>query len=147
LLARGRGGVILTGSIEGEAPFLYSAAYAGSKAFLHNFGLSLYGELKPAGVDLLVLAPGATATDALTRQGLTLQDVPGVMAPEEVSRQALAALGRKPMHIAGASNRMMVFLFRLLPRPWVIAITAKGTRDFMKKRRLQPGPSPKSTGG
>ena len=36
MLSRKQGGIIVTGSIEGEAPFPYSAGYAASKAFLHG---------------------------------------------------------------------------------------------------------------
>jgi short-subunit dehydrogenase len=133
LKARGHGGVILTGSIEGEIPFPYSSTYPATKAFLHSLGQSLYGELKPAGVDVLVLAPGATATAALTRQGMNPAEMSNVMTPAEVSRQALEQLGRKPFFIAGRSNRIMIGLFRLLPRSWVIAIACKGARSMMEK--------------
>lgn len=133
LRARGRGGIVLTGSIEGEIPFPYSSAYPATKAFIHSLGQCLYGELAPAGVDVLVLAPGATATAALTRQGLDADEMSNVMTPMDVSGQALRQLGRRPLHVAGRSNRILVGLLRLMPRAWAIAIAAKGTLSMMRK--------------
>jgi uncharacterized protein len=124
LLKRGRGGVILTGSIEGEAPFPWSSAYAATKAFIHNLGLSLSGELVGTGVDLLVLEPGATDTEALVLQGFAKGTLPGLMAPEEVAKQALAQLGRAPLHIPGKDNRKFVSAMRRMPKPRLIEFNA-----------------------
>ena len=48
---------------------------------------------------------------------------------------ALEQLGRKPLFIAGRSNRIMIGLFRLLPRSKVIDLVAKGTRSMMEKNQ------------
>jgi len=93
LIRRGRWGIIFTGSVEGEVPLAYSSVYPATKAYLYSLGQCLYGELKSAGVDVLVLVPGATATDALTRQGLKPADLPNVMDPADVSALALEELG------------------------------------------------------
>jgi short-subunit dehydrogenase len=135
LKARGRGGVILTGSMEGEAAYPWSAAYAATKAFVHGLGLSLHGELKGTGVDLLVLAPGTTDTEALTSQGFDPKKLSGMMTPAEVTRQALEALGHKPLHVPGAANRFGVCLLRLLPRSWAIAAAGKGMASVIEKSR------------
>lgn len=135
LKARGCGGIILVGSVEGEIPMPYSSSYPATKAFLHSLGQCLHGELKPAGVDVLVLAPGATATDALTRQGMDPAGMSNVMMPAAVSGLALQQLGHKPFAVAGTSNRIMVGLMRLLPRSWVIAMTTKGMRSFRARNK------------
>lgn len=44
LRARPSAGLIFTGSVEGEAPYPWSAAYAATKAFVHSLGMGLYGE-------------------------------------------------------------------------------------------------------
>ena len=133
LCARGRGGVILTGSQEGESPCPWSAAYAATKAFVHNFGLSLHGDLKGTGVDLLVLAPGATDTEAGPLQGFDMSKLPGLMTPQDVAAQALAALGSRPLFIPGWRNRLMIGLFRLLPRRWSIALSGTGMAKALKE--------------
>ena len=124
LIRRGRGGVILTGSQEGEAPFPWSAAYGATKAFVHSLGLALYGELAGTGVELLVLAPGATDTEAPIKQGFRREALPPLMAPAEVARQALQQLGRTPFHVPGLENRKFVTLLRRMPREKVIAFNA-----------------------
>ena len=58
MLARAGAGIILTGSVEGEAPFPWSSAYAATKAFVHSFGMSLHGELAGSGVDVLGAGTG-----------------------------------------------------------------------------------------
>ena len=46
---------------------------------------------------------------------------------------ALEQLGRKPLFIAGLSNRILVGLFRLLPRRKVIDMAGKGALSMMRK--------------
>jgi short-subunit dehydrogenase len=124
LLARAHAGVILTGSQEGEAPFPWSAAYGATKAFVHSLGLALYGELAGTGVDLLVLAPGATDTEAPIKQGFAREALPPLMPPANVARQALQQLGRTPFFVPGIQNRKFVTLLKRMPREKVIAFNA-----------------------
>jgi short-subunit dehydrogenase len=124
LLLRGRGGVILTGSVEGEAPFPWSSAYAATKAFVQSLGLGIAGELAGTGVDVLVLEPGATDTEALKLQGFAAETMPGLMKPADVARQALAQLGRVPIFVPGAGNRKMVSMLRRMKKEKLIEANA-----------------------
>lgn len=125
LQARPSAGIIFTGSQEGEAPFPWSAAYAATKAFVHSLGLALHGELAGTGVDVLVLAPGATDTEAPVLQGFKREALPGLMPPVEVARQALRQLGRTAFHVPGVENRKFVTLLRRMPREKLIAFNAQ----------------------
>ncbi len=88
LIRRGRGGLLMTGSIEGFHGFPHSTVYAASKAFLLSLGEGLWGELRGCGVDVLVLLPGATDTEVLAKSGVDREDmVTGVMDPAEVARK------------------------------------------------------------
>ncbi len=133
LRRRNASGVILIGSQEGETAFPWSAAYAATKAFIHSLGQSLHGELQGTTVDVMVLAPGATDTEALSLQGFDARQMPGVMAPAEVARQALDRLGHTPLHIPGAMNRLFMRLFRLLPRRWAIAMAGKAMAAALRR--------------
>jgi short-subunit dehydrogenase len=129
LLARGRGGLLLTGSIEGFMGFPWSSAYAASKAFVRVLGEGLWGELEARGVDVLVLMPGATDTDAPTLQGIDKQRIPGrLMPPAEVAGQALARLGGAPIFVPGWLNRWMMRSLMLLPRRFALRQAGKGIR-------------------
>lgn len=134
LRARTTGGIILTGSQEGESPFPWSSAYAATKAFVHSLGLSLYGELNgTTGVDILVLSPGSTDTDAPISQGFNRDDLTGLMSPVEVARQALENLGKKPLHIPAWYNKLMVATMRALPRRWAIALAGKSMATVLAR--------------
>ena len=142
-LARRRAaGIILTGSQEGEAPFPWSSAYAATKAFVHSLGQGLYGECRGTGIDVLVLAPGATDTEALRLQGFDPQALSGLMSPAEVARQALDRLGRGPLHVPGRMNRVFVTLLRRLPRRWAIALAGQAMATALGQAG-HPVPGPK----
>mgnify|MGYP003108934086 CR=1 FL=1 len=116
LLQRGRGGIILTSSVEGFMGIPFSAAYAASKAFNNSLGESLWGELQPLGVDVLALCPGSTDTEAHALQGIDPATLEGMMAPREVAELALENLGNGPVYIAGEQNQAMFDALLGMPR-------------------------------
>jgi len=65
--SRGRGRILLTGSIAGFMPGTYQAVYNGTKAFVDSFAFALRAELKDSGVTVTCLMPGATETDFFER--------------------------------------------------------------------------------
>lgn len=135
-------GIILTGSQEGETPFPWSSAYAATKAFVHSLGQGLYGECRGTGIDVLVLAPGATDTEALRLQGFDPQALSGLMRPADVAWQALGRLGRGPLHVPGRMNRVFVTLLRRLPRRWAIALAGQAMATALRQAG-HPVPGPK----
>src|SRR5439155_1680994 len=139
LIARGRGGLLLTGSIEGFIGFPWSAAYAATKAFVMTLGEALWGELRAHGVDVMVLTPGATDTDAPTLQGIDKHQLAGLMPPSEVVRQALARLGGPPVFVPGWLNRVMVRFLTSVPRRLGVLVAGKGMRDAIRRsgRRVE----------
>ena len=62
MMPRKRGGVLLVSSMIGHMPNPYFSNYAGTKAFVLNFGTSLNGEMKKYNIDVTVLSPGPTNT-------------------------------------------------------------------------------------
>ena len=116
LRARGRGGIILTSSVEALLGFPYSGAYAATKAFINSLAESLWGELQAAGTDVLALCPGSTDTEALDLQGIDRSTLQDMMSPREVAAEALAALPDGPLHIAGDSNRQTFNGIAAMPR-------------------------------
>lgn len=133
LIERGRGGIILTGSMEGYMGFPLSAAYSATKGFVHFLGEALWQELKPHGVDVLTLAPGSTDTEALTKQGFNKDEMSGVMSPDRVARETLQHLGRKRLYMPGPGNRFLIWLMTTLPRKWGLAIAEAGMKSAMKR--------------
>jgi short-subunit dehydrogenase len=130
-----RGGFIFTGSMEGDAIFPWSAAYAASKAFLHSLVMALWLEVKGSGVDILLLAPGSTDTNAPINQGISRDQLVGIMSPAEVARQALDHLGKQPHFTPGWHNRLFVGLLRLLPKRLAISMAGYGMKRAIEKSR------------
>lgn len=130
-----RGGFIITGSMEGEAAFPWSSAYAATKAFVHSLGNGLWEEYRDKQVDVLVLAPGSTDTHAPVSQGISRDQLVGIMSPAVVAQQALDNLGRRPIWMPGLHNRMFIGLLRILPRRWAIRMAGFGMKQAIEKSR------------
>ena len=64
---RGKGRILITGSIAGFMPGAFQAIYNGTKAFMDSFSFALRNELKDSGVTVTCLMPGATDTEFFAR--------------------------------------------------------------------------------
>lgn len=102
---RGRGGVVLVGSMAGAHGSYAQSIYTGVKAFGRLFAESLWLELRDFGVDVLELVLGVTRTPAMERAGLNF-DVPGLRVglPAGVAAEGLAHLTDGPVWIAGGNG-------------------------------------------
>lgn len=102
---RGRGGILLVGSLAGYVGTSTEAIYGGVKAFGRIFAEGLWAELREHGVDVLELVLGVTRTPAMERAGLNF-DVPGmhVSDPGTVAREGLAALPHGPVHVISGNE-------------------------------------------
>ena len=99
MLSRGRGGIILIGSMAGNAGGASTVLYGAGKAFAQNFAEGLWSEVKPKGIDVLYVVVGAV--DTPKRQSLNIADSPDqiVADPVDVAREALAALPDGPVWV------------------------------------------------
>ena len=127
MVERGRGGIILMSSLAGAQGSPNIAAYAATKAFNTVLAEGLWSELKPRGVDVLACVAGAILTPGYS-QAESAKPAPGTLKPEDVAEQALRALGKGPVVIPGAVNKLGRFvLTRLLSRRAAIALMSKNT--------------------
>lgn len=126
MAARGRGGLVLMSSLTAFQGSPFISTYGATKAFNLNFAEGLWFELKGQGVDVLACAAGATRTPNLLRA--SPQGEPGMIEPEQVVEEALAALGKGPMMVPGAFNRLATFFMRrVLPRRMAVEILGNRT--------------------
>jgi short-subunit dehydrogenase len=65
--ARGRGRILITGSIAGFIPGAFQAVYNGTKSFIDSFSFALRAEMQGTGVTVTCLMPGATETEFFER--------------------------------------------------------------------------------
>ena len=106
--SKGRGAIVIVSSTAGLQSIPYLSVYAAQKAFLMSLGEGIHHELKPHGVEVLVLCPGPTDTDGFKQSNLTalpmvVSDVPSVI------RQTLQSVGHRSYLIPGWLNRLNVF--------------------------------------
>lgn len=113
LAARGKGGIVLFGSIVGWQGVPGQANYAASKAFVQSLAEGLHDDLAPHGVDVLAVAPGPVASGFGARAGLNMS---GATPPEVVAAAALKALGHRRTVVPGARGKFLTAALALLPR-------------------------------
>ena len=142
LVQRGRGGFLITGSIEGFVGFPHSATYSASKGFVRAFAEALWGEYRRQGIDILGLAPGATDTPLLRRNGFEPAELPGVLPAEAVAEYALDHLRNGPLAVPGWTNRIMATVITHLPRRLILPLLGRAmqTAHHKAKRRLAARP-------
>lgn len=112
--ARGRGGIVLMGSMAGMQGSPRIASYAASKAFDLILAESLWGELREHGVDVLACVAGATRTPGFEAVASTSKGP--VMDAAQVVEEALEQLGERPSMIPGLANKLGALLLGKLPR-------------------------------
>jgi short-subunit dehydrogenase len=118
--ARGRGAIVITGSIAGRQGLPLHGVYSATKAFDLLFGESLAVELEDQGIDVLVLEPGSTETEF--QQVANETPHPGESAAEVVAA-ALEALGRHHTVVSGWFNWLRANAAgRLAPRRLVTSV-------------------------
>jgi short-subunit dehydrogenase len=129
MAARGRGGILLMSSLAGGQGTPMVATYAASKAFETILAEGLWDELRPAGIDVLACRAGATRTPSY-EASRPRKKVP-MMESGPVVEDALAALGRQPVVVAGRFNRAVNFVMqRLLSRSAAIRLMGSNTRKM-----------------
>jgi len=117
--SRGRGRILVTGSIAGFMPGSFQAVYNGTKAFIDNFSLALRDELKDTGVTVSCLMPGVTDTQFFERAGMEDTKVgasDNKMDPGEVAKIGFDAMmdGEADV-VAGWKNKLQVAMANLTP--------------------------------
>ena len=136
MLARGYGGIILMSSLSAFQGSAYISNYAATKAFNIVLAESLWEEWRPRGVDVLVCVSGAVKTPnyVASEPEQTGRFSDSTMAPDQVVREAMDALGRQPFVIPGRMNRFASFVMRhLLPRKMAIQFMGRVLRGMYVK--------------
>lgn len=122
------GRLMLVASLGGIAALPYQAVYAGTKAFLVNFGLSLAAEAETAPARVIVFAPGGIATDMTAGPEFAGQAA-HLMPVEAVASSAVKALyGSNALVIPGWQNKAFAAALKILPRRWTTALTQRSFR-------------------
>jgi uncharacterized protein len=145
MAARRKGTVINVASGAGFIPTPYFGLYGATKAFVISFSQSLAAELEEAGVRVLCVCPGATATEfhgiAAGQAGADARAIPEVMTAEQVVDESLRALDKgKWMVVPGMKNLIQSELpRRLLSGRMAARIAMRKMRDRIKRLAAPSG--------
>ena len=120
MVSRGRGRVLLVGTLSGFAPEAGSAVYHATKAYVLSLGEALAKELRYSRVTLTTLCPGPTLTgfcDAAGHSGEnSAERSPFLMKSADVAREAYRAMknGRRIV-VPGWGNKLRALFLRHAP--------------------------------
>ncbi|MGB6344739.1 MAG: SDR family oxidoreductase [Xanthobacteraceae bacterium] len=123
-LERHRGGILNVASVAAFLPGPGMAVYYASKAYVLSFSEALHRELAGRGIRVTALCPGPVETEFQLRSGMQLPNAAKII---ELPASRVAQLGydglmrSRRVFIAGAGNRLMVLLMRLMPHALLMA--------------------------
>lgn len=129
--ARGRGGIVLFGSLVGWQGVPAAATYAATKAFVQSFAEAIGDELAPSGIDVLACAPGPVGTGFAARAHMTMG---ASDTPDQVASAALLALGHRRTVVAGRVGKLLTWSLLPLPRRLRVAIMGRIMRGMAASR-------------
>ncbi len=115
---RGRGRILITGSVAGLMPGSFQAVYNGTKAFIDSFSFALRNELKDTGITVTCLMPGATETHFFERADMldTRIGSEEKASPAEVAQEGWNAMKKGQDHVvAGWKNKVSAAVSGVVP--------------------------------
>jgi hypothetical protein len=135
LITQGKqGGIMLVSSMAGLLPVPFQSAYAGSKAFITNFALSLNEELREEPISLTVFSPGGIDTAMTRNSGLRyFANTTFMQDAVSCAQDGLDAMrARQTIFVPGLLNQAQLFATRFIPRNLVTRITGLTYRKALK---------------
>lgn len=109
MVKRKKGKILNVGSTGSFAPGPFIAVYYATKAYVLSFSKAISKELKPYGVTVAALCPGAVRTNFCKTAGK--RDMPGAMEAEVVAEAAYRGLLKnKKVIVPGILNKILVRL-------------------------------------
>ncbi len=124
MVQRGRGAVVIVGSVAGRQPLPLHAVYSATKGFDLLLGEALWAEFRGTGIDAIVVEPGPTQTEFQAVAGENVGPNHGEPA-ENIVRVTFDALGKQPSVVSGWFNWVRANATRLAPRSTVAIIAKK----------------------
>ncbi len=145
MIRAARGRVVFISSIGGRGGLAYLSAYNASKCAISAVGDSLRQEMRPFGVEVAIIEPGAIATEIWAKGGEAAPAVREAMGPEmnELYGERLdsfAALGRK----TGASGLAPEVVYKAIehaltaPKPKARYVIGRDAKIQAVARTLLP---------
>lgn len=111
--------ILNNASMVANFPCPYKTIYAATKAYVKNFTRALREELKPQGISVSVLQPGATSTNKIVKNQINEGGFffkISVTSIEQVAKKAIdRTLKGQAIIVPGYKNRMSLRFIKLVP--------------------------------
>ena len=133
MVERGRGGIVLVGSLACLAGAAHLAVYSAVKVFNLNLAEGLWAELGPHGVDVCCTPLGTTYTEALQRMGVEY-DPDRDMLPADAAREIIDNIGNGPVYVVGESNRAVAQHIWTVDRRSLVEMLSAASAHFASER-------------
>jgi hypothetical protein len=133
MIARGRGHLVNISSVAGLIGTLNMSAYCASKFALNGWSESLYHELKPLGIHVSIVCPGAVATNFARdfRDSAPKSPPHWVVSPDAVSRAVMRVLDSKRFEVVlPRRSALLAVLRRHAPNLFRALAQRKFRRDL-----------------
>ncbi len=141
---RGHGYILNISSISAVMPYPTISLYGPTKAFLRHFTRAIRTELKPHGVCVTCMMPGATDTPLNEHQPFNVsrgKRLGVVKDPDRVAGAGIRALFRnRPVCIPGLLNKILVYMLPLVPYPVISAAYGRVLRSRTGARAKKSTP-------
>lgn len=125
MVKRGEGKILNVASTAAFQPGPLMAVYYATKAYVLSFSEAIGTELKGTGVSVTTLCPGLTESNFQARAGiknLKLTQIRLMDAYTVAWAGYEGLMKNKTVVIPGLTNKILVGLVRLTPRPWITRI-------------------------
>ena len=129
MIERRSGTIINVSSIQAVTPMSLSTTYCSVKAFMKNFSMSLFCEVREHGIKVQCVLPGFTRSDLGRTIGVDMntmgdRDMVHWMLPEEVVQISLRELHRKNKVICvpGFGNKALYMFSKVIPERLLYAL-------------------------
>jgi len=133
---KSRSKIINIGSSAGFLPQPGFACYAASKSYVISFSRAMSCELKPLGIDVMVVCPGPVATDFQRRAtegketNFTDWRKNFVIDPVKLARATLkASIRGRRMISYPFSQKLLHFASKAFPVSWILAFESKSIKE------------------
>jgi short-subunit dehydrogenase len=138
MVERGRGGIILMGSLSGFQGNPLLSHSAATKAYNIMLAEGLWHELRQQGVDVMVSVSGAVETpNYIGSRPDKLSMAPSPLKPADVARESVAALGKVHTFVPGRTYRLASLITRrFMSRTRAIGMMAGSTMSMYGDRNV-----------
>jgi short-subunit dehydrogenase len=152
MLDRGRGHVVMIGSLAGHLYPAFQSVYAMTKAAVVGLGRSLRAELRGSPVGISVVSAiyvdeAGVYADNVTRHGLRSPWIVGTVSPDRVARSVVRAIERDQPEVIVASRpiRPILVLGSISPRLGDAILRWTGVDDMQRRAAEIHGQHERST--